>query len=59
MLHLFLQAHREGSTLVRESPEDSDQFRFLRAVCLDNLTGSVDLILAKSPEIRISIPLEQ
>ena len=41
---LFLHSHRDGSVLARES----DQFRFLRSVCLAHLKGSVDLILAKS-----------
>ena len=29
---LFLHAHREASALAGELPEESDQFRFLRAV---------------------------
>ena len=53
---LFLHAHREtSSSLVNELSEESDQFRFLRAVCLTNLKGSVGLILTKSLVIRISI----
>jgi hypothetical protein len=46
---LFLHAHREASALTNEVPEESDQFRFLRAACLDNprLEGSVGLILVK------------
>ena len=54
---LFLHAH-PASTLANELPEESDQFRFLRAACLDNLKGSVGLILAKASAIRISIPLD-
>jgi hypothetical protein len=38
---LFLHAHREDSTLPNELPEESDQFRFLRASCLGNIKGSV------------------
>jgi hypothetical protein len=30
---LFLHDHREDSTLDNEIPEESDQFRFLRANC--------------------------
>ena len=37
---LFLHAHREASALANELPEESDQFRFLRAACLANLKGS-------------------
>jgi hypothetical protein len=55
---LFLHAHREASALANELPEESDQLRFLRAACLDNLKGSVGLILAKASDMRISIPLD-
>ena len=44
---LFLHAHREASALADEIPEESDQFRFLRAACFANIKGSVGLILAK------------
>ncbi len=44
---LFLHTHREASALVNELPEESDQFRFLRATCLANLKGSVRLIWQK------------
>ena len=37
---LFLHSHREASPLVNELPEESDQFRFLRAACLANIKGS-------------------
>jgi hypothetical protein len=58
-LHLlFLHAHREASALTNELPEESDQFRFLRAACLDNLKGSVGLILVKESAMRISILLD-
>jgi len=43
-------------TLTRELPEDSDQFRFLRAACLPNLKVSVGLIVAKVSVMRVSIP---
>ena len=46
---LFLHAHREASALSHELPEESDQFRFLRAACLGNIKGSVGLILGKAP----------
>ena len=45
---LFLHAHREASDLSHELPEESDQFRFLRAACLHNIKGSVGFILAKA-----------
>ena len=41
---LFLHAHRETYVLTNELSEESDQFRLLRATCLDNLKGSVGLI---------------
>ncbi len=55
---LFLHAHREVSALVNELPEESEQFRFLRAACFANIKGSVGLILAKASAMRISIPLD-
>ena len=55
---LFLHTHREASALANELPEESDQFRFLRAACFANIKGSVGLILAKTSDIRISIPLD-
>ena len=57
-LLLFLQGHREDSARTNELPEESDQFRFLRTVCLDNIKGSVGLILTKFSVMRISIPLD-
>jgi len=53
-----VHAHREASALSNELPEESDQFRFLRAACLANIKGSVGLILAKASVMRISIPLD-
>ena len=44
---LFLHAHRVASIFAGELPEESEQFRFLRASRLANLKGSVGLILAK------------
>ena len=55
---LFLHVHREASVLANELPEESEQFRFLRAACFANIKGSVGLILAKASAIRISIPLD-
>ncbi len=52
---LFLRAHREASALDTEIPEESEQFRFLRAACFANIKGSVGLILAKVSAMRISI----
>jgi hypothetical protein len=55
---LFLHAHREASTLDYEIPEESGQFRFLRAARYVNIKRSVRLILAKASNMRISIPLD-
>jgi hypothetical protein len=55
---LFLYAHCEASALANEIPEESEQFRFLRAACFDNIKGSVGLIWAKASAMRISIPLD-
>ncbi len=55
---LFLNAHREASALTNEIPEESGQFRFLRAAHYANIKGSVGLILAKTSAMRISIPLD-
>jgi hypothetical protein len=55
---LFLHAHRDASALSNEIPEESGQFRFLRAVCYAEIKGSVRLILAKASDMRISIPLD-
>ncbi len=44
---LFLHAHREASALANEIPEESDQFRFLRAARYANIKGLVGLILRK------------
>jgi hypothetical protein len=55
---LFLHSHREASVLANELPEETDQFRFLRAACFANIKGSVGLILVKASDIRISIPLD-
>ena len=55
---LFLHAHRETSALANEIPEESGQFRFLRAAWLGNIKGSVGLILVKGSTMRISIQLD-
>ena len=58
-IRLFLlHTHREASVLGNELPEESDQFRFLRSVCVANLKGVVGLIMSKVSDIRISIPLD-
>ncbi len=41
-----------------ELSEESDQFRFLRPSCFTNLKGAVGLIMSKTSDIRISIPLD-
>jgi hypothetical protein len=55
---LLLHAHREASALSNEIPEESGQFRFLRAACYANIKGSVGLIWAKASAMRMSIPLD-
>ena len=50
----FLHDHREATPLTNELPEESDQFRFLRAACLSNLKGSVGLILVKATPVDLS-----
>jgi hypothetical protein len=55
---LFLPAHREGSTLANELPEESDQFCLLHASCFTNLKGAVGLIMTIESSMRISIPLD-
>ena len=42
---LFLHAHREASAMAHALPEESDQFRLLRAACLAHLKGSVGLMI--------------
>ena len=56
-IRLLFYAH-PACTLANELPEESDQFRFLRAACLADFKGSVGLILAKASAMRISIPLD-
>jgi hypothetical protein len=54
----FLHVHREASILAGELPEESEQFRFLRASHLANLKGSVGLILAKASVVWVTIPID-
>jgi hypothetical protein len=47
---------REASTLPNELPEEPDQFRFLLPACfLDNLKGSMGLILAKASVMSLLV----
>jgi hypothetical protein len=55
---LLLHTNREASALTNEIPEESDQFRFFRDSCYVNIKGSVDFILAKASDMRISIPFD-
>ncbi len=55
---LFFHMHREVSILAGELPEESEHFRFLRASHLDNLKGSVGLILVKSSVMWVTIPID-
>jgi hypothetical protein len=54
----FLHVHREASILAGELPEESEQFRFLRASRLANLKDSVGLILSKASAMRVTIPID-
>jgi hypothetical protein len=54
----LLNVNLEASVLANEIPEESEQFRFLRAVCYTNIDGSVGLILTKDSAMRIFIPLD-
>ena len=56
---IFLYGHREASFLARELPEESEQFRFLRAARLENLKVSVGLILTKKPYASFFIEREE
>ena len=53
-----IRQHTSALTCSGDTYEESDQFRFLRPVCLANLKGSVVLILAKTSGMRVSIPLD-
>ena len=49
---------KDRFVLVREIPEESDQFRFLRGDYLTNLKGSIGLILTKTSVMRVDIKLQ-
>jgi hypothetical protein len=51
---LFLNAHREASILAGELPEESEQFRLLRASRLANLKGSGVLSLPKTSAMWVT-----
>ena len=53
-----MHAHRETRILAGELPEESDQFRFLRALRLETLKDTVGLILAKASAMRVTIPID-
>ena len=55
---LFLYVNRETSTLVGELPEESIEFRFIRAACWANLKGSIGMMLVKASVMRVTIPLD-
>jgi hypothetical protein len=55
---LFLHVHRQVRIFSGELPEESEHFRFLRLSRLDDLKGSVGLILVKSSVIRVTIPID-
>jgi hypothetical protein len=54
---LFLHSHREASDLANELPEESDQFRFLRAACLGNLRirWEISLMVVPMCERRVNL----
>ena len=53
-----MDTHSEVSTVANEIPEETGEFRFLRVPSLGNIEGSVGLILAKTSDMRISIPID-
>jgi hypothetical protein len=53
---LFLHTHREAADLVNEIPEESDQFRFLRAAYYANIKGSVGYLSETSSSTFNSFP---
>ena len=55
---LFLHANREASASAGELPEESAQFRFIRAACWANLKGSIGLMLGKVSVMRVTISLD-
>ena len=55
---LFLHSHRPWQMSCQRASEESDQFRFLRASCFASFKGPVGLIMEKTSDIRISIPLD-
>ncbi len=58
-LHLlFLHDHRDASAVAGKLLEESAQFRFIRTPCLDNLKGSIGLMLSKTSDMRVTIPLD-
>ncbi len=54
-IYFFVHTHREVSGLDNDVPEESSHFRFLRTDCLDDIKGSVGLILTKASDLRIYI----
>jgi hypothetical protein len=50
--------NRETSFLAGEFPEESVQFRFIRAVGLANLKGSIGLMLVRVSDMRVTTPLD-
>ena len=58
LLLLFLHVNWEDNVLSGELPEESTQFRFIRATCLANLKGSIGLMLDKVSVMRVTIPLD-
>ncbi len=58
---LFLHAHRDANALAGELSEESVQFRFIRAPCLNYshwVKGSIVLMLGKTSDMRVTIPLD-
>ena len=57
LLLLFLHVNREDSSLGGELPEESTQFRFIRAACLANLKGSIGLMVVTDGSNNLLFPL--
>ena len=58
MCLLFLHVKREASALAGALPMESAQLRFIQTACLDNLKGSIGLMLDKASVMRVTIPLD-
>ena len=56
--HTFLPFDHGASSLTNELVEESEQFRLLKTSCFVNLKGVVGLIMVKSSDMHVAIPLD-